>query len=899
MRTTPLRPEGSDSTRITMRLSGVPVAEALEQLTQVSGISLVYDAAILQAVGRGGRPIGDQRVFCRVAAQPPDVLLGCIVREAGLDFYRLSSGTYVVIASAEALPGFAALSGVVIDAETRAPVAQAVVQVAERPDARVANGAGHFTFTALAPGRYRVLVRALGYVPLRAEVDLPPDGRLRERFVLRPQAIMAMPIVVNGVSAAAPSTIPGTTTFDEAAVAPLVQGPGLVVPGAPLQLGLTRRDGVGDLHLQGGEAGEHLWRLDGVPLFDAASLSGLFGSFAPLAIDRLAVHRAGFGARMGSMTAGAIDLTHGVARSTSPQLTLQVDPIAAHGRLDLPAQWRGRRWDSRISARTGLWPWYAPGALAQTLRAWNTPDPVLMQRLATPGAHDSLGARRYAIDGASIGVAVADVHAATRLDVTPFQQVDASFQASRSGVDSRTSAAVPGGAAMAGRDDYEWTGGMAQLRHHWLIGTRVTQTTQVYLSQHALTHRMAAASHASALDGAVVRWDGNRMQEVGASTVVAIGGSPDWTVELGAATARSAARLELENGVTRALRADVTQWRGVAHADVSRRLRGEVWVDAGLRATRLAGASPVWLEPRLAVRGSGEAALLGRYAWRVAGGTYRQFVNQFDVATTMPIALVPSVRFWLPADGTRGIATAQHLAAEVAVQPARGWELRVEAYAKRQPTILAFDYAALLDHGARSPAATTPLGFVGRARGEAAGVGARVVREATVRGTMPVRIELGYDAGVARRTFPSRFNDALQPAPWMEPHRGLFALELRPTPAWHVGARARGVWGRPWGLRQAYYDLLSVHSLGAGLPIGDPSAIRRPALIDTDLGVSWTRPIGRWRTEIGGAVQNLLDRANVLDFALRQHSATTPGVYERDARLLPGRQFLLSMRVSR
>jgi hypothetical protein len=886
-----------DSTRITVRLSGVPVAEALEQLVHASGISLVYDAALLRESGRRGHPVGDARVFCRVADAPPEALLKCIVKDAGLDYYRLSSGTYVVIASAEALPGIAALAGVVLDAETREPIAQALVQVAERPDSRLANGTGHFAFPSLAPGRYRVMVRALGYAPLRTEIEVPRDGRVRERFLLRPQAIAATPIIINGVQAAGASVSLGRATFDDATVAPLVQGPGLVVPGAPLQMGLTRRDGVGDLHLQGGEAGEHLWRIDGVPVFDAASLSGLFGSFAPLAIDQLTVHRAGFGARTGSMTAGVIDLTHGVSRATTPTLTMQVDPIAAHVRLDLPTTVRGRRWDTRLSGRTGLWPWYAPGALSSALQSWNAPDPVLMQRLTAPGAHDSVGARRYVLDNGALGVTIGDVHGVSRLDVTPFQQLDASVQLNRSGVDTRTGARVPGGVTMAGRDDYDWNGGMAQVRHRWLIGTRLTQTTQLYVTQHALTHRMAAATDTAGLGQSTVRWDGNRMREIGGSTAWSLGGAADWSLDAGVSVAHGTARLELENGVTRALRSDVSQWRGTGYMDASRRVHGDIWIDAGLRATRLVGQSTLWTEPRIAVRGSGERRALGRYAWRIAGGTYRQFVNQFDVATTMPIALVPSVRFWLPTDGSRGVATAHHVAGELVLHPGSGWELRAEAYAKRQPTILAFDYAALLDHAAPATA-TASLGFVGRARGEAAGAGVRVIRDASVR-AMPVRVEIGYDGGVARRTFPSRFGGTLQPAPWNEPHRGVFALEVRPTAGLVIGTRARGVWGRPWGLRQAYYDLLSVHALGAGLPIGDPAAITRPALIDTDLGVTWTRTIGTWRTEVGTAVQNMIDRANVLDYALRQHSAVTSGVYERDARVLPGRQFLLSVRIAR
>jgi hypothetical protein len=93
---------------------------------------------------------------------------------------------------------------------------------------------------------------------------------------------------------------------------------------------------------------------------------------------------------------------------------------------------------------------------------------------------------------------------------------------------------------------------------------------------------------------------------------------------------------------------------------------------------------------------------------------------------------------------------------------------------------------------------------------------------------------------------------------------------------------------------------LSVHRAGNGLPIGDPSALERPTLIDTDLGASWTRSIVGWQWEVGVALQNALNRANVLDYTLRQEDAAGSGSgFARDARFLPGRQLLVSMRLTR
>jgi hypothetical protein len=281
-------------------------------------------------------------------------------------------------------------------------------------------------------------------------------------------------------------------------------------------------------------------------------------------------------------------------------------------------------------------------------------------------------------------------------------------------------------------------------------------------------------------------------------------------------------------------------------------------------------------------------------------------VNQFDVATSNPTALVPSVRFWLPASGRDDVATAYHLAAEGVITPAGAWQLRGEVYGKWQPTILAFDYGVLLNQDTLLPLAVPPSAYVSAARGEAYGAGLRAIRDGWITWTgwsdrsrgLPVRVEAGYDFGVSRRTFPSRFGGSLQPTPWNEPHRALVSVEARPRDGFVLALRSRGTWGRRWALRQSYYDLLAVGDLGDGLPIGNPGDATRPAILETDLGVTWSTRVGPWRAEFGAAVQNVFNRRNVLDYSLfRPVDVATEAAYDQVARYLPGAMPSLSVRL--
>lgn len=874
------RAQGAPATpRVTLSLRDLAPAEALGRLTAASGMSLVADAGLLETSAARGR-----RVFCQGEDVPAEEVLRCIVRDAGLDFYRLSSGTYVVIARAEQPALAGAIAGVVVDGATGEPIPQARLTIAERGETRAASGGGVVSFGALPPGRYRLVATALGYEPLATEVELAPSGALRERLALRRRPLVIAPVVVNGIVPQPAARRVGAASVDGDALAraaALGGGPSLLLQGAPGLMGVAQRAAFGDLHIQGGESGEHQLRLDGMPIFDPVSLGRLQGAMSPLAIERLTVHKAGFGAGVGSFTAGVIDMEQSLGEADAPGATLQVDAASANARLTMPARVGGARVAAMVAARTSLWELWQPPATRRALERWNGVDPVLAQRLAgttvPPGT----------APGAS-ALAFTDVHAAVRAQLGAFRSVRASGYLGRSRVGTDVVASAEGAAPLTMRDDYAWRTMAAQLRHDWLLGARAAHSVRLRAGRHTLDHRYGMGGEAAA----EVPHDGNRVDELALESTLDASLGARWQLATGVELARTASAVDMTNPLMPAVTARATRSRAAAHAQLARRVGERVHVEAGARVTALAGEGRAYAEPRVAVRADGEGDRLGAWAWRVAAGEYRQFVSQLDVAALGPSAIVPSVRFWLPTDAGTGVPRAQHLAAEGVVSPWPGWSVRAEAYAKRLPTLLAFDYAALMEAGGETA-------FAGRARGEAYGAGVRVARAGAA-----LRIEGGYDWGTSRRTFPSRFGGARQPVPWNEPHRALLALDATPAAAgWRLPAglqaslRVRGVWGRTWALRQAYYDLLSVHSAGAGLPIDAPGESTRPPVYEADVGASWGRALaGGGRVEVGASVLNVLDRRNVLDYAL---VARESGGWARVPRTLVGAQPTVFVRIGR
>ncbi len=82
--------------------------------------------------------------------------------------------------------------------------------------------------------------------------------------------------------------------------------------------------------------------------------------------------------------------------------------------------------------------------------------------------------------------------------------------------------------------------------------------------------------------------------------------------------------------------------------------------------------------------------------------------------------------------------------------------------------------------------------------------------------------------------------------------------------------------------------------MSSGLPVSMPGQMTRPAIIDADFGATYSRVVYGRRIELGASVLNIIDRRNVLDYALRREAT---GSYQMVPRFMPQRQASLTLRV--
>jgi hypothetical protein len=897
--------------RYSMILRSVPMDEALEELARIARIDLIYSSDL----------VSDRVVYCDGRGMEPESLLRCILSGSGLDYVRSSTGTYVLIESLRGNPLFGDLAGRIVDGSTGAPLPHANVLLADASSGTTTDEAGLFSFASVISGRHRVVVTYVGYETTIDSIIVEPGGRQTVEIGLEPATVSMDAVVIDGLAQRLPSRGlgSGTTTAAGGLDEGLFGTPDVARAAAGIA-GVSMRHPLADLHIQGGEAGEHLTLIDGVPVRDPVTLGRHLSAFSPLAIARMTVHKAGFGASQGSHLSGVVSLEHDVSSSTGRSASLHVDPISvagkAEGRLLLS---ENRHADAMISLRSSIWDVFRDPGLESLLDRWNAVDPILAGIwIDEPVSTRSLRARHHVPD-----LQFNDLHAAARADLSAFSTLHASAYRATNRIGSELAvvnvsedyAADGTDVILLTLDDYDWTNWTGQVRHTWLADARSAITTQVRASGNTSGYRYhsiydtvpagldaegiasAAAGLRPALEGVVGSNEVNRIHEWTAGSVLSRSLSPGREMDIALEATRVDSWFELGNQFVAPFSHSAGAWQVAGYADGSLSLGLETTIEPGVRLTYLPDRRTLYAEPRLSARFDRSSSPFGPYALRIAGGLYRQFIPSFALTSSGSTSAVPFVRFWLPSDASLAPPRAYHLAAEGLFMPAANWTVSLESYYKWHPRLLMVDYASLVRnhpsvHPRPDPAPLRQSDFIAASSGRSAGGSVRV----SYRGIRhSSSVQYGYS--LAERRYPNRFGEELQPVPWNEPHRLSASLRYDVTPSFSVNADGEASWGRRWALRRAYYDYLALLPAPAAFPpfqLDDPAASKVPAFIDVDLGATYEISWHPVTLRVQAAVANVLNRRNMFDRSLEAHE----DAYRAVGRSLPGRRPVLSMRLT-
>lgn len=907
---------------------GDALAAVLEEFSMRAGFPLSFDPLL----------VFEKRVFCVSENLPVIKVLDCILLGTGLDFIIRSTGTFVIVPVAEGVPLYGNLRGRVVDEETEQPISNAHILLVEASDVahgRVANSSGIFLFSELLPGSYEMTVSHIGYRRNSTFINVDAGADKRTVVTLRYEAVVVAPIVIDGIGMQPSSTLLGSSVASQGEIlSNLEAGTSGILRGIDAMPGVRVNDATADVHIQGGEAGEHQFRLDGVPVFIPLNVARIIGPFSPFALGKITVNKAGFGASLGSQIAGVIEAEHDLTIPSSRsaggiqnRFVLQVDPLSTNARIN--AHWTrpdGYHATIMSAARIGMWELAAPSSLQNLLNNWNTVDTFLLSAFAdrnTPFANLPPKGRP--------SIEFFDWHNAAKIRLNGLRTIHFSSYWGSSSLGNDLSVDDPNNGEPGGsdantdiaefKDIYRWQNGVAQFRYEAVLGATTLASIQSRASIYRLRHDFMAPDDFT-LESA--EDDGNRVYEL------ALDGRLDYlprsgqhNMEFGADIILTNSRFLIAGTQLLPLRHSSSAWRSSLYGQDKIQLGRHTVVEVGARVTYLYSRHTLYGEPRLSARFDWQETPLGGISLFVGTGLYRQFVSQFDISSRSPRTFVSSTRFWMGTDHTVTPPKAGHLAAELLVLPSPDWSIRLEGHYKKLYHVLAVDYSA----DVTDPSVELDQNqFLKPSKGFSYGYAAVVSRSVG-----PGKLRFRFDYTQSKRTISDLFRSEELTVPWNEPFRLEAGIDLVPLRHMVFLARWRTTWGRTWGYRQAYYDFLGAHLNDLDALLEDmrangvsADAVRRvqrqidfydlthpeshnlPAIHQLDLSLAYSIPLHRIALQVRADLINAFNTGNTAEwrFELDEESyfglnePGTSGLLNRANRPLLPRVFTMAVKLT-
>lgn len=899
---------GQDSESYSLLFRGATMDLALEELVRQTQIDLVYSNQLIKG----------KRVFCAKRDANAEALLHCVLNGSGLDYIRSSAGTYILIKALKQPPLFGNLSGIIKDTETGAPLPYANILLADGSSGTTTNEDGFFSFKSLISGQRRLIVTYVGYETATDSIWVNPGASNNIDIELRSSATEVGPIVIDGLEQRLPSSTLGLNTLGGSELLRM-SGTGTpdVMRGASNLPGVAVQQPLAGIQIQGGVGNEHVTLLDGAPVRDPVSLGRYLGAFSPLALNRMTVYKAGFGAQYGSHLTGIVALDQDLAAAYPYEASFMIDPVSVNGKVKGKFTFdNGAEAVTMGAFRSSNWDVYQDRSVQSLLEAWNGIDPLL----TGIWSRKTVSLNSLIKHDQTPLVSFSDLHFGTRIKFNPAHSIHASLYRASNRLESDLIATNDLGATSLNDlfvitdDKYSWLNWAGQMRHSWLLDSQSVLSTQFASSWHTSSYsyraskgyisdepsddliELTAFNYKDTLaSGQASSFERNFIRELTLTSSLSHSFSPFHHVEIGLQATHVSTDFTFKNAFVQPLLHEIstTHVAGFLHDQIA--LSAYTSLEPSLRLTYVPELQKAFAEPRLSFRIDNVHPSLGNYAFRIAGGVYRQFINQYDLTSFGTTSAAPSILFWLPLDHTVSPPRAFHLAADGLWNPNQRWSINVETFYKWQ-RLLTIDYANIQrfpqpDAGVTANTVAQSA-FVVPADGRSYGGGLKLMytRDA-------FRVRAGYDYIESLQQFPGRFDDQRIAVPWNTPNRAI--IDASTSVSEHLTLEANWIhkWGKKWALRRAYYDFLPFRDSPVDLAPFDletPLAHDTPAYQRLDLGATLSVFANRVRSDIQFFITNVLGRNNVYD----QQAVLLPGQQATlSDRPLPGRQYTLSIRI--
>ncbi|MGB1375555.1 MAG: carboxypeptidase regulatory-like domain-containing protein, partial [Rhodothermales bacterium] len=581
----------------TMAWRSIALDDALRQFQEVTLLDISWDPLLTQG----------KRTFCVAERLPVESILSCLLEGTGLDYIRRSNGLYVLEIATEGPGQYGNLRGIVLDGDTAQPLSHAHVLIADVNRVSVANLDGLFIFPQLLAGDYRVRVSHMGYATKEQIITIAAGTSESMEVVLESgEPILISQVIVDGIGMMPSSTLLGAPqASQEEVTSELSAGTSGLIRGLDALPGVRVNDATADIHIQGGEAGEHQFRLDGAPVFLPLNVASFIGPFSPFALGKITVNKAGYGAPLGSQISGIIAAEHDLRAprnrvssvGSNSQFTVQVDPLSSNARhTGFWLRPSGTKVTTLSAARIGTWSLMAPPSLARLMDDWNVIDTFLLSAFAeqnTPFAN-------FPSSG-DPAIQFADIHAATKIQ-TGLRTITASSYWGKSSLGNNLADVdlLTDGDESTIRntfkDIYSWQNGMGQFRVSDVRSARLLTSLGARASFYRLEHDFEASNSNTAV---TTEDDGNRVYEVAIDANLDYFPGARHELELGAEWILTGSRFTVAGTQQFPLFHESAGWRLASYVQDRIRFGEHAVVEAGTRFTWLQSNETLYAEPRI------------------------------------------------------------------------------------------------------------------------------------------------------------------------------------------------------------------------------------------------------------------------------------------------------------
>ncbi len=855
---------------------GESLSEALDHIIKKTDIDLVYDPQLTAGI----------HIYERINPKNTDDLLKRLLDDHELDYIILSSGTYVIVKSARGGPFYGTFAGKVVDSETGEPLPGATVMLADASGGTSTNQSGNFSINKLLTGRHEIVFSYVGYEPVSKTIEIRPDKEVTEQISLNQQPVDVLPVVVEAHRAKIPHhqtpLVPVNSEWNSVgAMRDAIRNLNFI---SGIQYGLP----LTDLHLQGGQQGEHRILLDGVPVYNPYSFGQMFSSFSPYAIGQVRLHKTGYGVEAGSQIAGLISLSHDLPGTGKKNLIVQGDPLSANVRGDLSFTTGD---DSSLqimtALRTNFWDLYKNPTFEQTLRDWNTIDPLLTNTLSELDYDASL----YSPIRNDSNIKFFDYHLASSYKIDNFSSLSASVYVAENLVETKLlnqyeSNSAPAGAPyLYASDGYRWNNLTSQITWHEMVSPRFDLSTQASYSINQFEHqnKVGISEHPVSPTSGIgsryifdqafqesstplpTQFDGNEIEHFILKTDGSYSITPHLFLEGGVQWDQVSSGIDISNLSYFPARIDQSSTLLSTYLNANHTF-GNYWnIEWGSRFTYASFSDQIYAEPRLSVQFDQPESSIGYWSAKVSGGLYRQFINEYQITNSGPTSVVPSFAIWSLSD-EENIPKAWHMNGSYLVEPNATTSLKLDLYYKWQPVTNITSYTRLNSESPQSinnSMRNEIRAFAETTNMKAFGVGFKFNQEFL---NSKLKLKAGYDFSYSQIDMNTQFGRKMT-TPWNEPHRTQLRVLLWMIPDLAVTAKWQGIWGRKWAFRQSYYNFLQYRSteIPSEFSFNSPENDTLSPFQQVDLSFIYQPTIGKADLELRLELLNILNRKNTLE----------------------------------